>query len=36
VPLDAPAVLINTYAFGGNNTSLVVRDFPGEDGEWSR
>ncbi|GGV11572.1 beta-ketoacyl-[acyl-carrier-protein] synthase family protein [Streptomyces spectabilis] len=26
VPLDAPAVLVNTYAFGGNNTSFVVRD----------
>lgn len=33
VPLDASAVLVNTYAFGGNNTSLVVKDFTGEDAE---
>lgn len=32
VPLDAPAVLVNTYAFGGNNTSLVVKEFTGESG----
>ena len=32
VPLDAPAVLVNTYAFGGNNTSFVVKDFTGEEG----
>ncbi|WP_221351521.1 beta-ketoacyl-[acyl-carrier-protein] synthase family protein [Streptomyces beigongshangae] len=31
VPLGAPAVLINTYAFGGNNTSLVVRDVTRKD-----
>ncbi|WP_016909498.1 beta-ketoacyl-[acyl-carrier-protein] synthase family protein [Streptomyces xiaopingdaonensis] len=36
VPLEAPAVLVNTYAFGGNNTSLVVKDVAGEDAEWSR
>ncbi|ARX89205.1 MULTISPECIES: beta-ketoacyl-[acyl-carrier-protein] synthase family protein [Streptomyces] len=29
VRLEAPAVLVNTYAFGGNNTSLVVRDVVG-------
>ncbi len=29
VRLEAPAVLVNTYAFGGNNTSLVVRDVAG-------
>ncbi len=33
VPLDAPAVLVNTYAFGGNNTSLVVKDFTEVDAE---
>lgn len=33
VPLDAPAVLINTYAFGGNNTSFVVKDCAGKDAE---
>jgi 3-oxoacyl-[acyl-carrier-protein] synthase II len=33
VPLDAPAVLVNTYAFGGNNTSFVVKDFTEEDAE---
>ncbi|MFD0412422.1 beta-ketoacyl-[acyl-carrier-protein] synthase family protein [Streptomyces sp. NPDC127108] len=40
VPLEAPAVLVNTYAFGGNNTSLVVRDVvggvAGKDAEGSR
>lgn len=34
VPLNAPVVLINTYAFGGNNTSFVVKDFTGKDAEW--
>lgn len=34
VPQDAPAVLVNTYAFGGNNTSFVVKDFTGKDAEW--
>jgi 3-oxoacyl-[acyl-carrier-protein] synthase II len=28
-PLGAPAVLVNTYAFGGNNASLVVADVAG-------
>ncbi|MFI0980727.1 beta-ketoacyl-[acyl-carrier-protein] synthase family protein [Streptomyces sp. NPDC021093] len=36
VPLEAPVVLVNTYAFGGNNTSFVVRDVKGEDARWSR
>jgi 3-oxoacyl-[acyl-carrier-protein] synthase II len=31
VPLGGPAVLINTYAFGGNNTSLIVKEFSEED-----
>lgn len=35
-PLDAPAVLVNTYAFGGNNTSFVVQDLTGDDARWSR
>jgi 3-oxoacyl-[acyl-carrier-protein] synthase II len=30
-PLAGPAVLVNTYAFGGNNTSFVVAD-----AGWSR
>ncbi|MET8976963.1 beta-ketoacyl-[acyl-carrier-protein] synthase family protein [Streptomyces sp. NPDC004539] len=30
VPLGGPAVLVNTYAFGGNNTSLVVKAVDGE------
>lgn len=34
VPLNSPAVLVNTYAFGGNNTSLVVKDFNGKDSGW--
>ncbi|QXJ21388.1 beta-ketoacyl-[acyl-carrier-protein] synthase family protein [Actinomadura graeca] len=32
VPLDAPAVLVNTYAFGGNNTSFVVKPLTGDAG----
>lgn len=31
VPLDAAAVLVNTYAFGGNNTSFIVKDFARKD-----
>jgi 3-oxoacyl-[acyl-carrier-protein] synthase II len=34
VRLDAPAVLVNTYAFGGNNSSFVVKSPAGKDGEW--
>jgi len=34
VPLDAPSVLVNTYAFGGNNTSFVVKDLISKDAEW--
>ncbi|MBB4774661.1 beta-ketoacyl-[acyl-carrier-protein] synthase family protein [Actinomadura livida] len=30
VPLQEPAVMVNTYAFGGNNTSFVVREFTGD------
>jgi 3-oxoacyl-[acyl-carrier-protein] synthase II len=33
VPLSTPALMINTYAFGGNNTSLVVKDFTEEEAE---
>ncbi|MGW7412288.1 beta-ketoacyl-[acyl-carrier-protein] synthase family protein [Streptomyces sp. NPDC054863] len=29
VPLNAPAVLVNAYAFGGNNVSLVLSGAPG-------
>ncbi|GHC68353.1 beta-ketoacyl-[acyl-carrier-protein] synthase family protein [Streptomyces flavofungini] len=36
VPLAAPAVLVNTYAFGGNNTSLVIKDAVGEHAEGAR
>ncbi|MCQ4044865.1 beta-ketoacyl-[acyl-carrier-protein] synthase family protein [Streptantibioticus rubrisoli] len=36
VLLDGPAVLVNTYAFGGNNTSFVVKDVAGEGSKWSR
>lgn len=35
-PLDAPAILVNTYAFGGNNTSFVVKELTGDDARWSR
>lgn len=35
VPLDGPAVLVNSYAFGGNNSSFVVKDPSGKDEEWS-
>jgi 3-oxoacyl-[acyl-carrier-protein] synthase II len=34
VPLVAPAVLVNTYAFGGNNSSFVVKDPAGIGEEW--
>jgi 3-oxoacyl-[acyl-carrier-protein] synthase II len=34
VPLAGPAVLVNTYAFGGNNSSLIVTDPAGTDEEW--
>lgn len=35
-PLAAPAVLVNTYAFGGNNSSFIVKDVSGDESEWSR
>ena len=35
-PLDARTVLVNTYAFGGNNTSFVVQDVTGDEAGWSR
>lgn len=31
VPLDATSVLVNAYAFGGNNVSLVLSSAPGAD-----
>ncbi|MEU3370348.1 beta-ketoacyl-[acyl-carrier-protein] synthase family protein [Streptomyces sp. NPDC006711] len=31
VPLSAPSVLVNAYAFGGNNVSLVLSAAPGAD-----
>jgi len=34
VPLSAPVVLVNTYAFGGNNTSFVVQDCTEKDATW--
>ncbi len=34
VPLKTPIVLVNTYAFGGNNTSLVVKDFIEKETGW--
>ncbi|MFH8796101.1 beta-ketoacyl-[acyl-carrier-protein] synthase family protein [Streptomyces sp. NPDC017941] len=33
VPLAAPAVLVNTYAFGGNNTSFVVKGLVDGEGD---
>lgn len=36
VPLSASAVLVNAYAFGGNNVSLVLSGVPGAGTERER